>query len=116
MITKLNNRDLLEPMTTVESNDIELLLNYYSVDGEIKCNLNTGITIDAAEAAFETFHLTTSMFWPQISHLIYKTTSLYWLLQQLNPDLTTNCFDKVEAPAHIRYLPQAVSIMTTQQY
>lgn len=97
----------------VSATDIEQLLNYYGLDDDIRCNLNTGIVIDIDPESYEIFHLTTSMFWPQISYLIYNTTSLYWLLEMLNTTLTTSCFGKIEAPAHIVYIPQAREIIST---
>lgn len=115
-IIKVENNAALQDTSPIESTDIESLLTYYTIDGQLKCNLNTGITITTNDLAFEMFHVTTSMFWPQISYLIYGTSSLYWLLQQINPEITSTCFDKVEAPAHIRYLPDALTIVANAQY
>lgn len=114
--TKLDNATALNGLSTIDIADIEQLLTYHIVDDRLACNLNIGLAIEADDDAFETFHLATSMFWPQISMLIYGTTSLYWLLQRLNPELTTSPFNKVIAPNHIRYLPNAEAIVSMQQY
>lgn len=117
MITE--NIDILEALDTVadivdvDTAGIEQLLQYYKIGNSAVCNLNSSIVIEAEPAAFEIFHLTTSMFWPQISYLIYETTGLAWLLQRLNHTLTTNCFAKVEAPNHIRYLPNADTVIAS---
>lgn len=116
MTTKLSNSTALNTITTVTNTDVERLMSYYNVDGKVRCNLNTGLNIEADDDAYETFHLTTSMFWPQISYLIYGTSSLYWLLELINPELSSGCFDKVEAPNHVLYLPDAETVVLTQQY
>ena len=110
MIKKISTNSIIQSRE-IEAGDIEQLLNYYTVDGEIKCNLNAGIVIDADANSFEVFHLTTPMFWPQVSELIYGTPTLYWLLQQINPDIIPNCFAKIQAPNHIKYLPNAQAVI-----
>lgn len=115
MTNKLSTTNILKTMPTVELGNLEQLLTYYNVNDTLKCNLNAGVVIQAPESAYEEFHLKTSMFWPQISYLIYGTSSLYWLLQQLNPSLTATCFGKVEAPNHVKYLPTALEVIAAQQ-
>lgn len=100
---------------TIGFGNAEMLLSYYlDNSGRLIHNLNTGIQVVADSRAYEKFHVTTDMYWPQISQKIYGTTSLYWLLSMLNPDKTKNMFGKVRAPSHVMYLPNAIDIINSQ--
>ena len=105
--------ELIPFSSTIDYGNVETLLSYYFVNDQIVHNLNTGIEISADKKAFEKFHVATDMFWPQISYKIYGTTSLYWLLEMMNPKATTTMFGKVRAPAHIQYLPNAIDIINS---
>ena len=100
----------------VQNGNFENLLSYYLEPNEkLIGNLNTGITIDIEdESIFEQFHVATDMFWPQVSLLIYGTDTLYWFLMLLNQDIIKSPFDKIKAPTHIRYLPNALEIINRQ--
>lgn len=96
--------------------NFENLLSYYADDdfNKIVGNINTGINIIIDDPSLlERFHVTTDMFWPQASQLIYGTDSMYWFLQLLNPHLTKgkSPFDKIKAPNHVYYLPGALLII-----
>jgi hypothetical protein len=94
--------------------DFENLLSYYSNSDftKITGNLNTGINIIIDDPSLlRAFHVTTDMFWPQISQKIYGTDSLYWFLMMLNPYATQSPFGKVKAPFHIMFLPSALQII-----
>jgi hypothetical protein len=99
---------------SVKNGDFENLLSYYPNEDftKITGNLNTGINLIIDDPSLlEPFHVTTDMFWPQISQKIYGTDSMYWFLQLLNPYATTDPFGKVKAPFHIMYLPTAFEIV-----
>ena len=95
--------------------DFEYLLSYYSDNDDmtkISGNLNTGINIIIDNPSLlEKYHLSTDMFWPQISQNIYGTDSMYWFLMLLNPDLLESPFGKIKAPQHVLYLPTALTII-----
>lgn len=97
----------------ITAGNFETLLSYYILDSDkVVGNLNTGINIIIDdESILEKYHLTTDMFWPQISKKIYDTDALYWFLMLLNPNATTTPFGKVKAPGHILYLPTALNII-----
>ncbi len=104
LLTLLKNQN-------VTDGNFENLLSYYANDEMTKIygNLNTGINIVVDdESLLETFHVKTDMFWPQISQLIYGTSSLYWFLMLLNPYATETPFEMIKAPNHIYYLPMAL--------
>lgn len=108
-IQQTNLNSVLDDIT-INRGDIENLLSYYEIDNKNYQNLNQAIILDYDEYSYEIFHLNTDMYWPQISYLIYNTTSLYWLLMQINPELV-NGFNKIKAPNHIKYLPNAIEII-----
>lgn len=98
----------------VASCNFEALLSYFMDDGsqKISGNINTGINIEIDNPSLlKQFHVSTDMYWPQISQKIYGTDSLYWFLQLLNPYATKSPYDKVKAPFHIFYLPSAERII-----
>lgn len=98
--------------------NFENLLSYYADEdfNKIVGNLNTGINIIIDDPSLlEKFHVATDMFWPQISQLIYGTDSMYWFLMLLNPHLSKGKtpFEKIKAPNHVFYLPNALTIVRT---
>lgn len=96
--------------------NFENLLSYYADEDftHITGNINTGINIIIDDPSLlDKFHVATDMFWPEASKLIYGTESMYWFLMLLNPHLTKGKtpFEKIKAPNHVFYLPDALPVI-----
>jgi len=85
--------------------DLENMFEVY-VDGkgQYAYNLNETMYIDVPDSLLSEFTCDCVMHWPLISHKIYGTTRLAWLLQKINKVQPEDMFKAKNPSDKVKYL------------
>ena len=86
--------------------DLENFFEIYELrDGRYSYNLNETVYVDADESLLREYVCDRVMQWPLVSHRIYGTTRLAWLLMKVNGVGAEEVFKNLVPGQKVKYLP-----------
>lgn len=86
--------------------DFENFFDVYENQNDIRkpytFNINSTIYFDGVPQ--KEYKLTHDMFWTTLSHEIYETTRLWWILMKVNNVDKNHIFDSVKSGSTVKYI------------